>query len=74
MRISPDGGTVEAADQIEERGFAGAGRPDDGDHLAARDLQVDGFERGDLALAVVELGDAGEGNHPDHLDDSVAGK
>ena len=57
-------GTIEPADQIEERGFAGAGGPDDGDHLAARDLEIDRFERGHLALAVVDLGDTGEGNHP----------
>ena len=54
------GGTIQAADQIEERRLSGAGGADDGDHLAARDVQIDGFERSDLALAVVELGDTGE--------------
>ena len=63
MRISPERGAVEPADQVEQGGFAGAGRPDDGDHLAARDLEVDGFERDHLALAVEVLGDPGEGDH-----------
>ena len=38
--ISPGGRAVEAADEVEQRGLAGAGRPDDRDHLAARDGQV----------------------------------
>ena len=57
------GGAVQAADEIEEGGLAGARGSDDGDHLAARDFQMDGFERSDLAFPVVELGDAREGNH-----------
>src|SRR5450755_1843787 len=58
------GRAVQAADQIEERGLAGAGGADDGNHLAARDLEIDRFERGDLALAVIDLGDACERYHP----------
>ena len=64
MRIVARAGTVQPADQIEQGGFSGAGGPDDGDHLAAGDFEIDGFERGYLALAVVDLGDTGEGNHP----------
>src|SRR5258707_354166 len=37
-------GTVEAADQIEERRLAGAGRSDNREHLAARDREADGIE------------------------------
>jgi hypothetical protein len=54
------GGAVQAAGQIEERGLSGARGPDDGHHLAACDFEIDGLERGDLAFAVVELGDAGK--------------
>jgi len=34
------GGTVEAAEEVEERGLAGAGRADDGDEFAAVDVEV----------------------------------
>ena len=57
------GGAVESADQVEKRGLSGTGRADDGNHFAASDVEVDGLERGDLAFAVVELGDPGKRNH-----------
>ena len=57
-------GPVEAADQVEQRRFAGARRTDDRDHLAALDVEVDGIERHDLAFAVEMLGDPGERDHP----------
>src|SRR5688572_10299160 len=44
-------GMVEAADDVEERGLAGAVRADDGDDLAARDLEADLRERGQRAEA-----------------------
>ena len=56
-------GPVQAADQIQQRGFARAGRAHDGEHLAARDLQVDALEGGDFALAVKALGDTDQRNH-----------
>ena len=46
---------VEPADQIQQRGFSGAGRPHDRHHLAAGDLEVHGVERDHLALAVEVL-------------------
>ena len=61
------GRAIEAADQVEQRRLAGAGRPDDRDHLAARDRQRDVVERDDVALAfelfgdVVEVNDGGSG-------------
>ena len=63
MRISPERRPVEPADQIEQRGFPGARGPHDRDHLAARDLEVDGIERDHLALAVEMLGNPGERDH-----------
>ena len=54
----PGGRAIEAADEIEERGFAGAGGADDRDHLAARDGQADRVEGDDVALAGELLGDA----------------
>jgi Na+-translocating ferredoxin:NAD+ oxidoreductase RnfC subunit len=57
------GGAIQPADQIEERRLPGSRGPDDGDHLAARDLEIDGFERSDLALAVVDLGNTCQRNH-----------
>ena len=48
---------------MSRRGLAGAGRPDDRDHLAARDFQVDGVERDHLALPVEVLGHPGERDH-----------
>jgi len=45
------GGGGEAAEDVEEGGFAGAGRADDGDELAGLDGEVDVAESGDLELA-----------------------
>ena len=44
------GRPVEAADQVEQRRLAGAGRPDDRHHLAAIDAEGDVVERRDLLL------------------------
>ena len=57
------GRAIEAADQIEKRGFARAGRPDDGDHLTVRNAQRDRVEGRHAALAVELLGDAVEVDH-----------
>ena len=57
------GRAVEAADQIEQRRLAGAGRADDRDHLAARDGEADGVERDDVAFAGELLGDVVERDH-----------
>ena len=54
---------VEAADKIHERRFAGAGRTDNGHHLAFVNLEVDALEGLDFHLAgVVSLADV---FHPD---------
>ena len=54
----PVGRRVEAAEEVHERRFAGAGGADDRHHLALVDLEVDAFERFDFHLAgVVDLAD-----------------
>ena len=57
------GGAIEAADQVEQGGFAGTGRAHNGNHFAAFDAEVDGVKGDDLTLAVEVLGDGGQGNH-----------
>jgi hypothetical protein len=42
---------IQQTDQIEQGGFAGAGRPHDGDIIARRDVQVDAAQSGDLLIA-----------------------
>jgi hypothetical protein len=37
-------GAIETRDDVEQRGFAGARLPGDGDPFAARDLEIDGVE------------------------------
>ena len=48
------GGRVEAGEQAEQRGFAGAGGAHDGDELAAWDGEVEAFEDVDGARAVAD--------------------
>ena len=40
-------GTSQPGDQADERGLAGAIRPQQGKELALRNLEIDGIERGD---------------------------
>src|SRR3989338_4184588 len=51
-----DAGTrpVEQPYQIEQRGFAGTGRPHDRDIVSSRDAQVDAAQRGDLLVSYGE--------------------
>ncbi|MBA8915237.1 hypothetical protein HNR51_004337 [Methylorubrum thiocyanatum] len=42
---------VEAAEQVEQGGFAGAGLADDGHELAGPDREIDAGERGHSLLA-----------------------
>ena len=49
----PCGGIVEARDQVDQRGFARAGRAQDGDRLARLGRQVDRVQHGGIAAAVV---------------------
>ena len=56
-------GRVQPADQIQQRGFAGAGRPDDGHHLTARDGEIHVFQRRHLAFAAEYFADFGEIDH-----------
>ena len=41
MRMAPAGGIVKAQEKVGQGGFARAGPPDQGDHLAGFDLQLD---------------------------------
>src|SRR3546814_20860460 len=45
------GRVVDAADQVEHRGLAGAIRPDDGEDLAAGDVETDPVDGADAAEA-----------------------
>ena len=45
------GGRVEAADEVHQRGFAGAGGAHDGDVLVVADAEVDAAEGVDLLVA-----------------------
>ena len=51
---------VQPADQIQQRRFARARRPDDGHHLAARDGQIHVLQRRDRAFAFKNLADVRE--------------
>ena len=57
------GGAVEAADQVQQRRFAGAGRADDGHHFAAGDVEIQALQRRHLTLARKLFGDAAEMDH-----------
>jgi hypothetical protein len=41
------GGTVDAAEEMEERGLSAPGRAQHGEELSRRDIQVDAVQRGD---------------------------
>src|SRR5579871_1179974 len=56
-------GSVQSADEIQERGLPGARGAHDGDHFAALDLQVDRIKSYNLAFPVEVLGDPSEGDH-----------
>src|ERR1700680_3674030 len=49
---------IEAGETVEQGGLAGAGRPDDGDHLATFDLKIDAAQGLDLVRAPVDLPEA----------------
>src|SRR3989338_2288256 len=42
---------IQQADQIEQGGFTGTGRPHDRNIIARRDVQVDAAQRGNLLIA-----------------------
>lgn len=46
-------GPIETAKQIHQGRLAGAGGPDDGDHLASLNGQVEGMEHGNFLLAAL---------------------
>src|SRR4051794_7151948 len=52
----PGGGLVEAREHVEERGLAGAVRPDDRDDRLTRDLERDGVDREQAAEALRHVG------------------
>jgi hypothetical protein len=59
----PGGGRVEAGDQAQHRGLAGAGWTEQGEELSVRDLQVDPVDGAHLAGARAErLAQAGQGD------------
>ncbi len=57
-------GIVEAHQQLDDRGLAGAGRADDGDGLAGRDLQIEIVERLRLRPRRIMEGDVVEFDAP----------
>ena len=59
---------IEAGDQVDERGFARAGRPDNRDDLARRDVQTDVVQHG--MIGIVAECDALELHRARHLPDS----
>ena len=63
-------GTIESADEIEQRRFAGARRSDDRDQLAARNRETDVVEGHDVAVAGEAPRDAIELDHGGRSDDS----
>ena len=46
---------VQAAEQLQQRGLAGAGRADDRDALAGGDLEIDALEHFDARVALLEV-------------------
>ena len=48
-------GVVDARDQVDQRRFAGAGGPDDGEAGAGRDAQVDVLKNRDAVVGEVEI-------------------
>ena len=64
QQISAGTRTIQQADQVEQGGFAGTGRPHDGDIIARSDVQVDVAQRGDLLIADSEdAADLGQFDH-----------
>jgi len=63
IRTSPEVGPVEAADEVEQRRLARPRRPDDRDHLAGPDGEINTVKRRHLALSVESLRDVREFNH-----------
>ena len=62
--VGAGGGNVQAAQDVHERGLAGAGDAHDCDHFAAGDAEVHAVEGGDLhAAQVVNLGYPFEDDH-----------
>ena len=60
-RDAPVGRRVQPADQVEQRGLAGAGRAHQRHEVAARDVEVDAVQHLDLlAAAAIDLGDAAD--------------
>src|SRR5262249_56563440 len=57
----PAGGPVEGGHQVQQRRFAGAGRAQHGDQLAAPDREVYLVQGGDRRAARGGLGDPGKG-------------
>ncbi len=57
----PLGGRVQAAEDVHQRGFAAAGRADDGDEFTLLDVQRDVVQGADFLLAkAVDLADIAE--------------
>ena len=63
-RDRPGGGRLQARQAVHEGGLARAGGAHDGGEAPAREVHVDGVERGDGALAAAE--DLGQGAGGDH--------
>src|SRR5690606_30823149 len=62
------GGRVQAADQVQQGGLARAGRAHQRHEVAARDVQVDAVQHGDLlGAALVGLGQVADGNKRAHV-------
>src|SRR6266850_4975351 len=62
-------GAIEAADDVHERAFAGAGCAHDGGVLAFGEVDADGAEGGDLDVGAgfaVDLGEALDGGDEGH--------
>ena len=51
----PFGHVVEAADEVDQRGLARAAGPDQADHLARLDRQVDALDHGAVAVAEADV-------------------
>jgi N-methylhydantoinase A len=56
-------GRIEAANEIQQRGFPGTRWPHNGHHLASADRQIDVFERRNPPLSLEDFADVREINH-----------
>ncbi len=52
-QILATAGAIEAAQQVHQGRFAGAGGANDGDHLSGFDNEIEGMEDGHLLLAAL---------------------